>query len=190
MTAHLPISTSPQAAKLTARDFWLLADAGAFAGFVKTELIEGELRVVNAVHSRHALAHATLTVDLGVALREAGLGLKLLSTPSTQLSEDSIPEPDLAIATRADGKALAAVDVVLAIEISDTTLGEDLGLKASLYGRHGIPEYWVVDVEGRIIHQHWAPNDQGYGERQAIMFGESISSILIAGLTVETARLD
>jgi Uma2 family endonuclease len=190
MTALLPISTSPQPAKLTARDFWLLSDAGAFAGFVKTELIEGELRVVNAVHSRHALAHATLTVDIGVALRETRRGLKLLATPSTQLSETSIPEPDLAIATRADGKALAAADVVLAVEISDTTLAEDMGIKALLYGRYGIPEYWVVDVEGRMIHQHWAPNAAGYGERRAIMFGEAVSSISIDGLVVATARLD
>ena len=189
MTAQLPISTSPQTAKLTARDFWLLADAGAFEGFVKTELIEGEIQVVNAVHSRHAKAHATLTVELGMALRKLESSFILLSTPSTVLSDDSIPEPDIAIARKADGKAVSGADILLAVEISDTTLDYDLGRKMRLYARHGIPEYCVVDVDGRVIHQHWAPGEGGYAEYRKIAFGEDVTAETLAGVLVETIRL-
>ena len=189
MTAQLPISTSPQTAKLTARDFWLLADAGAFQGFVKTELIEGEIQVVNAVHSRHAKAHATLTVEIGMALRKLGTPLILLSTPSTALSDDSIPEPDIAIASKAEGKAVSGADILLAVEISDTTLAYDLGRKMRLYARHGITEYWVVDIEGKRILRHSGPEDDGYRVCDEGAFGGPLEAVTIAGLVVETGRL-
>lgn len=189
MTALLPIRTDNQPAKLTARDFWVLADAGAFEGFIKTELIEGEILVVNAVHSRHAKAHAALTVELGIALRASGLALTIYSTPSTELSEDSIPEPDIALAEATDSKAVAGSSVKLAVEISDTTLTFDLGRKLQLYARHGIPEYWVADVEGRVIHQMWSPGVGGYAERREHAFGERVEAATLAGVAVETTAL-
>lgn len=189
MTAQLPISTSPQTAKLTARDFWLLAGAGAFEGFVKTELIEGEIQVVNSVHSRHARAQATLTVEIGIALRKLATPLILLSTPSTALSDDSIPEPDIAIATKAEGKAVSGADILLTVEISDTTLDYDLGRKMRLYARHGIAEYWVVDIEGKRILRHSAPAQGGYALCDEVAFGAPLAAVTIEGLVVETGRL-
>jgi Uma2 family endonuclease len=188
MTVQLPISTSPQPVKLSARDFWVLADAGAFEGFVKTELIEGEIQVVNAVHSLHARAHAVFTGELYTALK--GSPLILLSTPSTALSDDSIPEPDIAIASKAEGKAVEGSDILLAIEISDTTLAFDMGRKLRLYARHGVPEYWVVDVEGRAVHQFWGPSAEGYAERRAVAFGDEVESETIVGLVAETDGLN
>jgi Uma2 family endonuclease len=190
MTAQLPISTSPQPAKLTAQDFWLLADSGAFSGFVKTELIEGEIQVVNAVHSRHARAHATMTVELGIALRALNSPFILLSTPSTALSNDSIPEPDIAIASKADGKAVEGSDILLAIEISDSTLSFDMGRKMHLYARHGVPEYWVVDVDGRVIHQYGEPAGENYASVKEIAFGTMITAVNIEGLMVDTTGLN
>jgi Uma2 family endonuclease len=189
MTVHMPISTSTQPLKLNAHAYWLLADAGAFSEFAKAELIEGEILVVNAVHSRHARAHASLTFELGMALREAKSPLILLSTPSTELSDDSIPEPDIAIATNADGKAVQGADVVLAVEVSDTTLATDMGRKMRLYARHGVPEYWVADVEAQVIHQFWTPGAEGYGDRKTSAFGETMMAISISGLAVATESL-
>ncbi len=189
MSSQLPISTSPQPARLTARDFWLLADAGAFKEFVKAELIEGDLRVVNAVHSRHARVHAMLTVEIGIALKAMASPLILLATPSTALSSDSVPEPDIAIASRADGKVVDGADLLIAIEISDTTLAEDMGSKMRLYARHGVPEYWVCDVEGKAIHQHWSAGAEGYGKRREVALGERIEAVTVDGLVVETEGL-
>ena len=189
MTAALPISTSPQPARLTARDFWVLADAGAFTAFVKAELIEGELRVVNAVHSRHARVHAMLTVEIGIALKAMASPLILLATPSVELGVDSVPEPDLALVRRVAGKVIAGADVALAVEISDTTLEEDLGRKMRLYATHGVPEYWVADVEAGVLHQFWSPRADSYGERREVALGMQVEAVTIAGLVVETTGL-
>ena len=186
MAAQLPLSTSPQPARLTARDFWVLADAGAFSDFVKTELVEGELRVVNAVHSRHARAHAMLTVEIGIALKAMASPLILLATPSVELDEASVPEPDLALARQVRGKVVRGTDVALAVEISDSTLDDDLGRKMRLYGAHGIPEYWVLDVEAQRMHQFWSPRADGYAERREVALGARIEAVTIAGLVLET----
>jgi Uma2 family endonuclease len=100
-----------------------------------------------------------------------------------------VPEPDIALARRADGKAIAGSDVVLAVEISDTTLDDDLGRKMRLYAAHGIAEYWVADVERQVIHQLWSPGAEGYAERREVALGERIEAVTIAGLGVETVGL-
>jgi hypothetical protein len=61
--------SAPHQAKLTARDFWLLADSGAFANHARTELIEGEIWVVNSVHRWHARAMVSLSVALMEAIK-------------------------------------------------------------------------------------------------------------------------
>ena len=187
--AHSTDETAPQPAKLTVKDFLLLADAGAFADYARTELIEGEIWVVNAVHTRHAAAHFKLSAVLAAALEASGSELAAYTAPSTQLSEESVPEPDLVLAEPHDERVLPLAKVRLAIEISDATLKLDLGRKAALYARHGLPEYWVVDIEARLVHQMWAPGKLGFSQRREVAFGDVLEAATIDRLTVETARI-
>jgi Uma2 family endonuclease len=189
MTMQLPISTSLQPARLSARDFWILADSGAFQGFVKTELIEGELLVVNSVHRRHARVHIELGAELVLALRKMNSHLTAYSTPSTTLSDDSVPEPDIAIAESGDERSIPGWQVRLAVEVSDSTLSFDLGRKAALYARHGIPEYWVFDVESQTIRQHWQPGENGYEQSRELGFADDLTAETIEGLTINMAFL-
>jgi Uma2 family endonuclease len=130
-----------------------------------------------------------LTVEIGIALKAMASPLILLSTPSMELGDDSVPEPDIALAWRADGKAVSGEDVVLAVEISDTTLEDDLGRKMRLYAMHGIAEYWVANVERQVIHQLWSPDAEGYAEQREAALGERIEAATVAGLVVDTRGL-
>jgi Uma2 family endonuclease len=188
MTAQESLEVQTRA-KLTVRDFLLLADAGAFRDYVRTELIEGEIWVVNSVHRRHARLHAMMSVELGIGLKAVGSELLLYTAPSTELSEHSLPEPDIALAEPSEGKVLDGMVVRLAVEISDSTLAMDLGRKAHLYARHGIPEYWVVDADAALVHQLWSPVGDNYAERAEIALGEPVSARTVAGLTVRTERV-
>lgn len=188
MTAQ-DIPSTPQPAKLRVADFLLLAEAGAFRRYARTELIEGEIWVVNSVHRRHARIHAQLTAEIGAALKAAGSALTFYANPSTELSEDSLPEPDIAIGEAGEAKIFQGASMRVAIEISDSTLDIDLGRKVRLYARHQIPEYWVVDIEGRSIRQMWAPSGEAFTRQREIAFGAPITAATIAGLIVETASL-
>jgi Uma2 family endonuclease len=79
--------------------------------------------------------------------------------------------------------------VALIVEVSDTTLGIDMGRKLSIYAEAGVPEYWVVDVEGRVIHQMWGTSGEGYSERREFGFGAVIEAATMAGVSVATVGL-
>ncbi len=101
-----------------------------------------------------------------------------------------MPEPDLLLTSEPRGPGpVPGTSVALVIEIADATLRSDLGRKAAIYGRHGVPEYWVVDVNGRTIHQLWSAADGGYGDHVQHRFGTIITAATIDGLTVVTDQL-
>jgi Uma2 family endonuclease len=189
MTAHVTIDNAPQRARLTARDYWTLAADGAFADFAKVELIEGELWAMNAVHSWHARTLIDLGSELKLALRSAGLSLTVYGSGSVSMSEDSVPEPDISVGDpNADGP-LPLAKLKLAIELSDTTLSDDLGRKVRLYAAHNVPEYWVVDRDGKRIVQMWGPGKEDYVERREVVFGASVTAATLIGLVVATETL-
>ena len=77
----------------------------------------------------------------------------------------------------------------MAIEVAVSSLGDDLGDKATLYAGHGVPEYWVVDVEARVVHRHSEPGANGYLQRTVVRFGERIDSATIAGLSLDLSMI-
>lgn len=77
----------------------------------------------------------------------------------------------------------------LLVEVSSTTLSEDLGFKRGLYASASVHEYWVVDVFGRAVHQFWAPDDGACARSAVVPFGEAVRSATLEGLAVPTAAL-
>ena len=190
MTELLPLNTSPLPVKLRVEDYLLLDDSGAFQPYRKTELIDGEVYFVNAQHRPHALAKAELYDALRDALRGLNSSLRPLTEASVELSSYDAPEPDIVLTSEPRGEGLIPLaSVALIVEISDTTVSGDLKRKASIYARAGVPEYWVVDLNAKLIHQLWAPHKETYAERRQIAFGERIDAATIAGLMAETSGL-
>jgi Uma2 family endonuclease len=190
MTEQAPLNTSPLPVKLRIEDYLLLDRSGAFDAYAKTELIEGEIFFMNAQHRAHALAKMELYDSLRDRLRAISSALRPLVEVSIAISEVSAPEPDIVLTSEPAGDGLVPLaSVVLIVEVADTTLKNDLGRKAALYARHGVPEYWVADLSAKVLHQMWAPVGEIYGERREVRFGESIAAAMIDGLTVETKDL-
>ncbi|WP_288457626.1 Uma2 family endonuclease [uncultured Sphingomonas sp.] len=174
--------------RLTVDDYLRLAAGGTF-GDRRTELIEGDIWIMSPAHTLHARIQGALALAIGQAL-PGEAGLSLLIAPSVRLSDDTMPEPDLAVAVVDHSEAvLPGRDLRLAVEVADSTLASDLSVKQSLYAGAGIPEYWVVDVRGVVIHQMWAPEGENYRERRTVVFGEPLVAATVAGLVVETTGL-
>ncbi len=179
--------TSPHPARLTARDFLLLADSGAFAPYARTELIEGEIFVVNAQHRRHARVRGQLKRLFEDALAERNDGLGVLDECSVAFDDASIPQPDIILTVEPDGEGpIPIASVRLIVEVADTTLTQDLGRKQRLYARHAIPEYWVADLTGSRVVRMWAPDGERYAQCDEWAFGVLIESATIGGLGLET----
>lgn len=175
--------------KLTVEDFLILDEAGAFENVGRVELIDGEIFVMAPLHRPHAKTLIQLSYVVLEAVEALGTDLDALSPISSHLDANSLPEADIIIAERSEENFVTPATVRLLIEVSDSSLRHDLGPKAALYARTGIPEYWVADVRGRrIIRMHDAVGG-AYQGRSEHPFGESIASLTIPGLTIDTARL-
>ena len=189
MSLHEPITT-PQPAKLSIEDFMTLDRAGAFDGYSKTELIDGTIYVVNAQFSEHMKAKVRLLRLLADACDELGTGLEAWSEGSVAMAPSSMPEPDLFVTRETPTTGPVRIETVaLVVEVSDTTLAFDMGKKAALYARCGIPEYWVADLAVNRIVRMWSPEGEAYARRDEWAFGVRVESATIAGLGVDTAGL-
>lgn len=182
-------STTPEKLRLTVEDFLLLDESGAFDAYQRTELIDGEIYVVNAQHTRHSRFQSLLLTELNIALRALGSDLEALVQPSTRLSDHDLPEPDIVLTRyRGDGPVPLA-SVALLVEVAHTSQAFDKGPKLKMYSAAGIAEYWLADVEAMIIFQHTAPGDGGFGTCHTLQVGERIAAVTIPGLEVPTDLL-
>ena len=190
MTDMVPLTRVPRRVKLRVEDYLALDEAGAFAGYGKTELLDGEIVYMNAQHRAHARIKSRLHLLIAAALLKADGHLEALVEGSVSMPPHNAPEPDIAITAEPEGDGLIPMaSVALAIEVADSTLRNDLGRKQRIYARAGVPEYWVVDIANAVIHQMWRPSGNGYTERREVAFGERLTAATVAGLMVETTTL-
>jgi|SRR5579883_1260757 len=123
------------------------------AGFFQEkryQLIRGEIIDMGDQSPRHFSM-----VDLAVEVLKAAFGLGFFVRNSGPLGfDDSQPEPDVAVVrgSRLDYLTTHPDSALLAVEVSLTTLAYDLTTKAELYATANIPEYWVLDLEGKELH--------------------------------------
>ncbi len=185
-----PSLLTREKARLHVDDFLLLDKNGAFAGEKRTELIEGDVYYMNAQYRPHARVKAKLYDELRDWVRANISALTVMIETTVAMPPHNAPEPDLILTSEPDGDGpIPVTSVALLIEVSDTTLESDLGVKAMTYAAQGIPEYWVADVNGRVVHQIWAPGVSGYAERRVVAFGDGVVAETVAGLVVDTGGL-
>lgn len=190
MTELLQIDTRAHRAKLSAADFELLDRHGAFAAYRKTELIDGDIYFVNSQLRLHGIVKMELYDALRDALKALGSPYRPVTEFTLSLSDTDRPEPDVMLTSEPRGPGFVPVaSVPLVIEVSDTTLKIDLGKKLRQYGKAGVREYWVADVNGRVIHRMWSPSARGYAESDKVAFGEPLASATISDLAIATGGL-
>jgi Uma2 family endonuclease len=175
-----------QAVKLRVEDFVLLSEHDAFKDYGKVELIEGEIVALNAQFRPHVRAKMAVYEVLRAALEKARTDLVVFTEASVSLLPDSMPEPDVVVTDAPDGDGpLPSNSIRLVVEVSDTTLTTDLGVKCLLYARHGLPEYWVVDLAGACLHQMLEPHGGDYRQKRQIGFGDLVLSPITLGVGIK-----
>jgi Uma2 family endonuclease len=150
----------------------------------KLELIQGDLIDKMSKTSPHVdammLVMEWLVTVFGMRFirPEAPIDVSPEDNPTSE------PQPDLAVlkqprsAYRDNPKPS---DLSLVVEVSDTTLTFDMRVKARLYARAGIVEYWVVDVDGRRIVVHRNPQGGTYSDVKSYAGGESVEPLAAPG---------
>lgn len=189
MNVPARILATPERLRLRVEDYLALNDSGAFEAYTKTELIDGDIYVMNAQFSRHARVKSRLSFSLGVRLLELDSDLEQINEVAVRVADDSMPEPDIVLTRWRGNGAMPGDAVALAIEVAETTLTIDLGRKAVLYAAAGIAEYWVVDLVENRVWMHYQPASEGYRRRSDIPLGERLVSATVNGLEVGSVNL-
>ncbi len=130
------------------------------------ELIDGELLVTPAPGDSHQLAVGELHLLVAPYVEAEGLGLTFFSPSDVELEKDSITQPDLYVrpdapsAEEEDVEAWSRAKLLLAVEvISPSSARTDRVTKRDFYMEHGVAEYWVVDLDARVV-ERWTPTGE------------------------------
>lgn len=127
------------------------------------EVIGGELFVTPAPIPDHQRAVMRLALRLAPYVDAHKLGHALFSPADIQFDDETLVQPDLFVAPRTETRPRRWSDIktlLLAIEVlSPSTTRADRTVKRRLFQRQRIPEYWIVDVEGRLV-ERWRPGDE------------------------------
>jgi Uma2 family endonuclease len=153
--------------KLRGTDFDAMVMRGAFECLppMKIELIRGELRFMNPAGPVHEGEIEYLT---RWSCSNTDPDVVTVRVQCSFNCGDNRPEPDLLWARKPASRRIrpSAEDILLVIEVSESSVQQDLGEKAELYAEHRVREYWVVDLEDRCVHVHRDPSGGHYASIQ------------------------
>jgi Uma2 family endonuclease len=153
----------PRRHRLTVADYYRMGEAGILAPDARVELIEGEIIDMAPIGSPHV--SAVLQLDYLLKEAVADKALVLVQAPIV-LGDYSAPQPDLALLRpRADyyRSSLARADeVLLIVEVAQSSLRFDRDDKIPLYARHRIPEAWLVDLQAKRLVRYSDPLQGAY----------------------------
>ncbi len=176
--------------RLTVDEFHRMGESGVLAPESRVELIEGEVIDMAPMGSRHAAAVRMLNQRL---VRACGNRAIVSCQLPLRLSAASEPEPDLMLLVpRADFYAEhhpVAADVLLLIEVADTSLAYDRDVKLPLYARHGVAEVWLVDLENHRVQFFSRPVGEGYRDISVSEIPRAASAAALPGVPLDLTGL-
>ena len=184
------MTTQPQSRVFTVGEYYRMAEANILTEEDRVELIAGQIVAMSPIGSRHAACVKRLNLLLGKMI---GDSILLGVQDPIALDAYSEPEPDLVLLRpRADFYAAAhpaAGDVLLAIEVADTSASYDREVKVPLYAQAGIPEVWLIDLQQGRIEVYARPQGNAYQQRVEVDANDAFTSPTVAGLTLTAADL-
>ena len=178
--------------QFTSAEYHAMDDAGVFVPNERVQLIAGEIVVMSPMGSRHATGICLLTDAFATSGRLAGRVLVRVQLPVV-IPATSEPEPDLALLVRREGGYVRAhprpEDVLLLVEVADSTLAYDRRVKLPLYAAAGIPESWLMNLQDDVIEAYTDPAPDGYRTVRRYYLGDAIAPIAFPELLIPVSQL-
>ncbi len=161
-----------------------MGDAGLFGEDARVELLDGEVIEMAPIGS----AHNGCVIALNNLLAEAVAGRALISVQGpVRLDDRSEPQPDLAVLSPRDDayrrSHAVPAEVLLLIEVADTSLAFDQGRKAPYYAASGVRETWVVDLDQEEVQVMRVPSPSGYRQIRGLRRGDRLDVEALPGLS-------
>jgi len=185
------MSTVNPTKHLTNLDEWRrLGEANIFPPDSRLELIDGEILEMAPIGFNHA-GHVMRLINFFAPLL-AGKAVVNAQNP-LQLGDLSEPEPDfMLLKPNPDfysSRHPVANDVLLLIEVADSSLAFDQKQKLRLYALHGIPEYWLLNLNDNCLEVYRHPHGESYEQKTTLRAGDLISLSQLPDIAIKLSDI-
>ena len=175
-----------QTYRFTVDDYYRMGEVGILSPDAHVELVDGEIKRMPPIHP----PHASIVHRLNAVLARKLHGNVVVGIQSPiRLDDFNEPQPDVTVLRFRDdyygSQHPTPDDVLLIVEVADTSLRYDRDEKMPRYGRAGIPEAWLVDVQAGTITVFTEPHAGGYGQERVVTRGQEIMSLAVEGLRLQ-----
>ena len=176
--------------KFTVAEYYRMAEVGILGPEERVELIEGEIIVIPPIGPEHA---GSVDIISNRFVRKLDDRFIVRSQNPIHLNDGSEPQPDVVVARFRDDYYTAAhptpADILLIVEVADSSLAYDRDIKAHVYGRNAIPETWVKNPPEDCIERFTEPGPEGYAEHTIHRRGETITPVALPELELAVEEL-
>ena len=177
----------PKRRLFTVEEYCTMADAGILSEDERVELLDGEIVVMPPIGEPHEDSTDRLNGDLSYVLRGRA---RVRVQNSVRLDDYGLPEPDIAVVRLRDDyhrDRPTAADVLLLVEVADTSLEFDREVKLARYAAAGIPEVWIANLRARQVEAHSDPVDGSYRSRRVVTANGRISPLAFPDVSLAVA---
>ncbi|QUS62538.1 Uma2 family endonuclease (plasmid) [Synechocystis sp. PCC 7339] len=161
--------------KFTVEQYHQMAEQGILDHQEHLELIQGEIITMSPIGFRHAFVTTYLSNWFA---RQLGQKTIVYSQNPIQLNNKSQPQPDVALLKPVDDfydyRLPGAEDILLLIEVADSSLTYDQTIKVPLYAQHQIPEVWLIDLTQNILQCYLEPEHNSYKNQRQFSPNQSL----------------
>ncbi|AMK78250.1 MULTISPECIES: Uma2 family endonuclease [Methylomonas] len=184
------VAVFPQKHLTDIAEWHRMGEAGIFPPEARLELIEGEILHMAPIGFNHAGHVSRLTRYFFRLLDDTVL---IRSQNPIQLGDLSEPEPDLVL-VKPDAhdyttRHPSASEVLLLVEVSDSTLRFDRAQKLRLYANHDIAEYWIVNLIDNCLEVYRQPQDGGYLDKSVLTKADNIALVALPEFQISVASI-
>lgn len=182
------------AKRFTIAEYHRLAELGFFEEDDRVELIKGEIVQMAAKGTPHSVCETLLFRELVKLLDERAM---VRGQQPIVIPKDSEPEPDLAIVRNRDDDYLSAhpspLDVLLVIEIADSSVNYDQKVKLPLYAEAGISNYWIFNLVENCLESYSEPyqvqDKFGYRRKLIVLPNETVTLPNFPDLSLDLSKI-
>jgi Uma2 family endonuclease len=176
--------------RFTVDEYERMGEAGVFHEDSPVELLDGEIVLMPPIGSGHADSVDRWTDRFVLRFRDVA---RIRVQNPIRIAPHNEPEPDLALVRLPVGSYAerhpSAEEVLLVVEIADSSLGEDRRRKLPVYARAGIPEVWLVDLRNAVVHVYREPSAEGYRVVQSHRRGDRLAPLAFPDRDLDVADL-
>lgn len=183
------VQPQPIRLRFSVDEYYQMIELGILKDSEKAEIIEGELIQKIPIGDRHAFVVNALTRFF---IKNVSDKVLVSIQNPVRISDYDEPEPDIVLAdlTKFDGKRHPRpAEVLLIVEVSDSTLKYDRDTKLALYAEAEIPEVWIVNLKNNIVEIHQKPSIGIYQLAQIYKSGEVVKSTVLPNLEIEVDKI-